>query len=78
MKPHDWLFLSRHTVMGSLSKALEYLLCYLPGTLGHPMKCMDVIELLSFWCCVLQIYLEFWNSSDPFHGARVNLPKGLV
>ena len=66
MKHHERLFLSRHTAMGGISKVLQYLTSHLPETFQHPLKTMDDSEMLSFLCGVLQIYLEFWNSSDPF------------
>ena len=65
MKPHECLFFSRHTAMGSLAKALDYLSCYLPSTFHHPFK-MDDKDLLVFLHGALQIYLEYWNSSCPF------------
>ena len=68
MKPHEHLFLSKHKAMESLSKVLGYLSCYLlsRSTYHHSLKSMEDKELLSFLNSVLQIYLEFWNSSDPF------------
>ena len=68
MKPHKCLFLSRHTAMGrgGIEKVLEYLADYLPATLNHGDKMMDDGDMLSFLPGVLQVYLEFWNGTDPF------------
>ena len=66
MKPHEHLFLSGHTAMGSISKVLEYLTTHLPSTFDHPLKTFEDCEMLSFLCGTLQIYLEFGNSTDPF------------
>ena len=49
-----------------LKKVLEYLTNYLPATFSHPDKTMEACDMLSFLCGVLQVYLEFWNSSAPF------------
>ena len=67
MKPHEHLFLSRHIAMGrgGIEKVLEYLSDYLPATFMHPDKSMDDCDMLSFLRGVLQVYLEFWNSSGP-------------
>ena len=66
MKYHERLFLSRHTAMGGIDKVLQYLTSYLSSAFQHQLKTMEDCEMLSFLCGVLQIYLEFWNSSDPF------------
>lgn len=66
MKPHERLFLSRHTAIGGIAKILEYLTSHLPNTFQHPLESMEDCELLSFLRGVLHIYLEFWNASDPF------------
>ena len=66
MKYQERLFLSRHTAMGGINKVLQYLTSHLPSTFQHKLKTMEDCEMLSFLCGVLQIYLEFWNSSDPF------------
>ena len=66
MKHHERLFLSRHTAMGGISKVLQYLTEHLPKTFHHPFKTMEDCEMLSFLRGILQIYLEFWNSTDPF------------
>ena len=52
--------------MGGLEKVLQYLTSHLPNTFQHQLKTMEDSEMLSFLHGVLQIYLEFWNSSDPF------------
>ena len=66
MKYHKCLFLSRHTAMGGINKVLQYLTSHLPSTFQHNFKTMEDCEMLSFLHGVLQIYLEFLNSSDPF------------
>ena len=66
MKPHEHLFLSRHTAIGGISKVLEYLTTHLPSTFNHPLKTIEDCEKLLLLCGILQIYLEFWNSTDPF------------
>ena len=68
MKPHECLFLSRHIAMGreGLEKVLHYLGDNLPAMFGHPLKTMEDCDILSFLHGVLQVYLEFWNSSHIF------------
>ena len=66
MKPHEHLFLSRHTAISGISKVLEYVTTHLPTTFNHPEKSMEDCDILSFLCGVLQVYLEFCNSTDPF------------
>ena len=51
--------------MGGISKVLQYLTEHLPKTFHHPFKSMEDCKMLSFLHGVLQIYLEFWNSTDP-------------
>ena len=67
MKPHEKLFLSRHIAMGrdGVEKVLEYLADYLPATFNHPAKTMDDSDMSSFLRGVLQVYLEFWNATNP-------------
>ena len=54
--------------MGSegIEKVLHYLDDHLPATFNHPAKTMEDCDMLSFLCGVLQVYLEYWNSSYPF------------
>ena len=66
MKYHKHLFFSRHTAMGGIDKVLQYLTSHLPSTFQHQLKTMEDCEMLLFLCGVLQIYLEFWNSSYLF------------
>ena len=66
MKPHECLFLSRHTVISGISKVFKYITTHLPTTFNHPEKTMEDCDILSFLHGVLQVYLEFWNSTDPF------------
>ena len=68
MKPHERLFLSRHIAMGreGMEKVLHYLEDNLPAMFSHPLKTMEDCDILSFLRGVLQVYLEFWNSSHPF------------
>ena len=39
---------------------------HLPATFSHPLKTMEDCDMLSFLHGVLQVYLEFWNSSNTF------------
>ena len=68
MKPHERLFFSRHIAMGrdGMEKVLHYLEDNLPATFSHNLKTMEDCDILSFLHGVLQVYLEFWNSSHPF------------
>ena len=66
MKLHERLLLSRHTAISVISKVLKYITTHLPTTFNHPEKTMEDCDILSFLCGVLQVYLEFWNSTDPF------------
>ena len=51
---------------GGMEKVLHYLDDHLPATFNHPLKTMENCDMLSFLRGVLQVYLEFWNSSNPF------------
>ena len=48
-----------------VDKVLEYLADYLPTTFNHPAKTMDDSDMVSFLHGVLQVYLEFWNATNP-------------
>ena len=50
----------------SIKKVVHYLDDHLPATFSHPLKTMEDCDMLSFLHGVLQVYLEFWNSSNPF------------
>ena len=49
-----------------MEKVLHYLEDNLPAMFSHPLKTMEDCDILSFLHRVLQVYLEFWNSSHPF------------
>ena len=49
-----------------MEKVLEYLTTHLPAMFNHPHKTMEDSEMLSFLHGILQVYLEFQNSSGPF------------
>ena len=49
-----------------MEKFLHYLEDNLPAMFSHPLKTMEDCNILSFLRGVLQVYLEFWNSSHPF------------
>ena len=68
MKPHECLVFLRHIAMGSgdMEKVVHYLDDHLPAAFSHPLKTMEDCDMLSFPCGVFQVYLEFWNSSNPF------------
>ena len=68
MKSHERLFLSRHITMGrgGIEKVLHYLDDHLPAMFSHPCKTMEDCAMLSFLRGVLQVYLEYWNSSCSF------------
>ena len=51
---------------GGIEKVLHYLDDHFPATFTHPTKTMEDCDMLSFLCGVLQVYLEYWNSSCPF------------
>ena len=51
--------------LDGVEKVLEYLADYLPATFNHPAKSMDDGDMLSFLRGVLQVYLEFWNATNP-------------
>ena len=77
MKPHECLFLARHIAMGrgGIEKVLQYLEDCLPSTFTHPLKTMEDCDMFSFLCGVLQVYLEFWNSSGPYEEYRPDFSK---
>ena len=47
-------------------KLLSILQIICQKTFNHPEKTTEDCEMLSFLCGVVQVYLEFWNSTDPF------------
>ena len=49
-----------------MEKVVHYLDDHLPATFSHPLKTMEDCDMLSFLRGVLQVYLELWNSSNPF------------
>ena len=51
---------------GGIEKVLHYLDDHLPAMFSHPCKTMEDCDMLSFLHGVLQVYLEYWNSSCPF------------
>ena len=51
---------------GGIEKVLHYLDDHLPAMFRHLNKTMEDCDMLSFLCGDLQVYLECWNSSDPF------------
>ena len=51
--------------MKEISTIIQYLECNLVQTFEHPLSSMDSNEMYSFLRGVLQIYLEFWNSTEP-------------
>ena len=51
---------------GGIEKVLYYLDDHLPAMFNHPSKTMEDRDMLSFLCEVLQVYLEYWNSTFPF------------
>ena len=58
-----------------IEKVLHYLEGNLPATFGHPLKTIEDCDMLSFLHGVLQVYLEFWNSSHPFEEYVPDLNK---
>ena len=58
-----------------IEKVLEYLTDYLPATFNHPDKSMEDCDIVSFLHVVLQVYLEFWNSSGPYAEYAPNFMK---
>ena len=51
--------------MKSITTIIQYLTTNLIQTLDHPSKTMENEEKYPFLWGVLQIYLEFWNSTQP-------------
>ena len=49
-----------------MEKVVHYFHDHLPAMFSHPLKTMEDCDMLSFLCGVLQVYLDFWNSSHPF------------
>ena len=62
---------------GGMEKVVHYFDDHLPATFSHPLKTMEDCDMLSFLCRVLQVYLEFWNSSNPFKEYVPNFTKPL-
>ena len=51
--------------MKGITTIIQYLTTHLIQTLDHLSKTMENKEMYSFLQGVLQIYLEFWNSTQP-------------
>ena len=51
---------------GGIEKVFQYLDDHLPATFNHSSKTMEDGDMLSFLHGVLQVYLEYWNSSSLF------------
>ena len=62
---------------GGMEKVVHYLDDHLPATFSHPLKMMEDCDMLSFLHGLLQVYLEFWNSSNPFEEYMPDFPKPL-
>ena len=62
---------------GGLEKVVHYMNDHLPATFSHPLKTMEDYDMLSFLRGVLQVYLEFWNSSNPFEEYMPDFTKPL-
>ena len=79
MKPHEHLFFSRHIAKGreGMEKVVHYLDDHLPATFSHSLKTVEDCDMLSFLHGVLQVYLEFWNSSHPFEEYVPDFTKPL-
>ena len=65
MKYHEKLYLMRSSCMKGITTIIQHLTTNLIQTLDHPSKTMENEEMYSFLWGVLQIYLEFWNSTQP-------------
>ena len=55
----------RSSSMKGITTIIQHLTTNLIQTLDHPSKTMENEEMYSFLWGVLQIYLEFWNSTQP-------------
>ena len=62
-------------IRGGIEKVLQYLEDCLPATFNHPLKTMEDCDMFSFLCEVLQVYLEFWNSSGPYQEYRPDFSR---
>ena len=51
---------------GGIEKVLHYSDDHLPAMFNHPAKTMEDCDMLLFLCGVLEVYLEYWNSSCSF------------
>ena len=65
MKYHEKLYLMRSSFMKGITTIIQYLTTNLIQTLDHLSKTMENEEMYSFLRGVLQVYLEFWNSTQP-------------
>ena len=61
--------------MKGIMTIIQYLTTGLIQTLDHPSKTMENEEMYSFLRGVLQIYLEFWNSTQPPFDSRSDVPN---
>ena len=62
---------------GGIEKVVHYLDDHLPATFSQPLKTMEDCDMLSFLRGVLQVYLELWNSSNPFEEYVPDFTKPL-
>ena len=65
MLPHEKLYMLKQTAFKNMDKITEYLDFHILSTLDHPSHTMDLTAMLTFLKGILQIYLEFWNSTNP-------------
>ena len=63
-----WMFFIKESIEEDFTAITEYLTRQVTWTLEHPLRTMDKDDIQSFLKGTLQIYVEFWNATDPPFG----------
>ena len=62
------MFFIKESIKEDFTSITEYLTRQVTWTLEHPLRTMDKDDIQSFLKGTLQIYVEFWNATDPPFG----------
>ena len=68
MNSSGWMFFIKESIKEDFTSITEYLTRQVTWTLEHPLRTMDKDDIQSFLKGTLQIYVEFWNATDPPFG----------
>ena len=69
------MFFIKESIKEDFTAITEYLTRQVTWTLEHPLRTMDRDDIQSFLKGTLQIYVEFWNATDPPFEYAPELPS---